>query len=329
MANTSTKTIHWGIIGCGDVTEVKSGPAFQKVPHSKLVAVMRRDGAKAQDYAHRHGVPKWYDQAQDLINDPEVDAVYIATPPGSHLEYALQVAAAGKPVYVEKPMALNHAQCQEMVAACAEAGVPLFVAYYRRCLPSFLKVKELVDSGAIGDIRCVNIKLFHPVQKDLQPDNLPWRVQPEIAGGGLFFDLASHQLDYLDFLLGPISKATGQTANQAGLYPAEDLVTAQFTFASGALGTGVWCFTVDPAQFKDEMEIIGSQGRITFPAFAPEPIKLETSAGLEEFWLPPPAHVQQPFIQTIVEELTGTGTCPSTGVSAARTAWVMDQIVGR
>ncbi|RNI21987.1 Gfo/Idh/MocA family protein [Rufibacter latericius] len=329
MAEAPTKTIRWGIIGCGDVTEVKSGPAFQKVPNSQLVAVMRRDGEKAKDYAQRHNVPKWYDNAQALIHDPEVDAVYIATPPGSHAEYTLQVAAAGKPVYVEKPMALNHAQCQEMVKACQQAQVPLFVAYYRRRLPSFLKVKELVDAGAIGEVKLVNIRLYHPAQENLNQNDLPWRVQPEIAGGGLFFDLAPHQLDYLDYLLGPITAASGQTANQAGLYPAEDIVTAQFKFANGALGTGTWCFTVLPSQFQDQIELIGSKDRITFPCFALEPIRLETEVGHEEFFLPPPPHVQQPFIQTIVEELTGQGKCPSTGESGARTAWVMDQIVSR
>ncbi|MDX5436908.1 MAG: Gfo/Idh/MocA family oxidoreductase, partial [Pontibacter sp.] len=136
--------VRWGIIGCGDVTEVKSGPAFQKIENSELVAVMRRDSAKAQDYAARHGVPKWYDSAEALIHDPDVDAVYIATPPDSHAAYTLRVAAAGKSVYVEKPMALNYTQCQEMLAACNQANVPLFIAYYRRSQPLFLKVKELL-----------------------------------------------------------------------------------------------------------------------------------------------------------------------------------------
>jgi len=99
------KTIHWGIIGCGDVTELKSGPAFQKVPGSKLVAVMRRNADLARDYAKRHGVARWYSDASELINDPQVDAVYVATPPDSHALYAIQAMKAGKPVYVEKPMA--------------------------------------------------------------------------------------------------------------------------------------------------------------------------------------------------------------------------------
>ena len=136
------RTIRWGIIGCGDVTEVKSGPGFQKAQHSSLVAVMRRTGELARDYARRHGVPRWYDNAEALIDDPDVDAVYIATPPAYHKEYALLSAQAGKPVYVEKPMALNFEECQMMIEVCRAAGVPLFVAYYRRALSRFLKVRR-------------------------------------------------------------------------------------------------------------------------------------------------------------------------------------------
>lgn len=105
--------VNWGIIGCGNVTEVKSGPAFSKVENSRLVAVMRRNAALAEDYAKRHNVPKFYSKASDLINDPEVNAIYIATPPGSHMEYALEVIKAGKPVYIEKPMAVNYAECEK------------------------------------------------------------------------------------------------------------------------------------------------------------------------------------------------------------------------
>ena len=150
-------TVRWGIIGCGNVTEVKSGPGFQKARDSSLVAVMRRNGDLAKDYAQRHSVPKWYDDAQALIDDPDVNAIYIATPPSSHKVYTIMAAQAGKPVYVEKPMALNFAECQEMIGACQEAAVPLFVAYYRRSLARFLKIKELLDAGAIGEVRFVSI----------------------------------------------------------------------------------------------------------------------------------------------------------------------------
>ncbi len=180
--------VRWGIIGCGDVTEVKSGPAFQKIKHSELTAVMRRTGELAKDYAVRHNVPKWYDNADELINDPEVDAVYIATPPGSHKEYTIKAAKAGKPVYVEKPMALNFTQCQEMIAACENSSVPLYVAYYRRAMPRFLKIKELLENNAVGEVRFITTTQFQKVSEDMiHSQKLPWRVQPELAGGGLFF----------------------------------------------------------------------------------------------------------------------------------------------
>lgn len=177
--------IHWGIIGCGDVTEVKSGPAFNKIAGSRIMAVMRRDGEKARDYAQRHGVPRWYDDAAALVNDPEINAIYIATPPGSHAAYTFMAASAGMPVYVEKPMALNYNECKQMIDICSTANVPLFVAYYRRCLPNFLKIKALLDSGAIGGIRFVNIQLYFP-PIPISNDILPWQVDPAISGGGLF-----------------------------------------------------------------------------------------------------------------------------------------------
>lgn len=318
------KTIRWGIIGCGDVTEVKSGPALQQATNSALVAVMRRDGAKAADYAQRHRVPKWYDDAQRLIDDPEVDAVYIATPPSSHKEYTLAVAAAGKPVYVEKPMAIDHAECQAMIDACTAAGVPLFVAYYRRALPRFLRVKELIDSGAIGTPRTVTIT-FYRTMRPYDSQNLPWRVNPTIAGGGLFVDLAAHTLDYLDYFLGPISAVSGYASNQAGQYSAEDVVAGSFVFANGVHGTGIWSFA--NTGNVDRTEIRGDGGTLTFSSFTDEPFVLTTADGAQEFSLPNPRHIQQPLIQTIVDELNGTGRCPSTDISGARTSWVMDQML--
>jgi predicted dehydrogenase len=320
------KTIRWGIIGCGSVTEVKSGPGFQLAEHSSLMAVMRRDGDLARDYAERHNVPRWYDRADDLIRDPDVDAVYIATPPNAHKDYTRLVAQAGKPVYVEKPMALNHGQCHAMIQACDQANVPLFVAYYRRALPRFLKIKELIESGAIGLIRCVNVMLHKPVESDeLDPGSLPWRVRPEISGGGHFVDLASHMLDFLDFALGPIESVKGHASNQAGLYPAEDMVTGSFVFKSGVSGTGLWCATTHDR--LDRTEIIGSEGKITYATFGDDPVELTTATGTRHLPLENPIHIQQPLIQTIVNAINGQGACPSTGDTAARTTWVMDQLL--
>lgn len=320
--------VRWGIIGCGNVTEVKSGPAFNLVNNSTLVAVMRRNGRMAQDYAKRHNVPKWYSDAQRLINDPEVNAVYIATPPDSHAEYAIKSMEAGKPVYVEKPMARNHQECKVMLEVSKKTGIPLFVAYYRRTLPGFLKTKEWIDAGRIGYVRFVNLRLYNSYMPgDLNPDDLQWRVIPEIAGGGHFFDLASHQLDYLDFVFGPISRVISMVVNQGKKYPAEDIVLASFEFESGVMATGTWCFTVSGVAEEDTIEIIGSDGKITFSTFGVIPVRLTTSDGEEIFEYENPNNIQYYLIESIVNELLGRGTCPSTGISAARSSKIMDEVV--
>ena len=319
--------VKWGIIGVGDVTEIKSGPAFNKIKNSEIAAVMRRTTSKAKDYAERHNIAKWYDDADKLINDPEVNAIYIATPPSSHLEYTVKAAKAKKPVYVEKPMAVNHQQCLEMIEACDKNNVPLFVAYYRRGLPLFLKVKELIENDTIGKVQFINIKLlWAPRDEDYNKENLPWRVKKDISGGGYFIDLASHQFDYLDYVFGPVKNIIGKTSNFGNLYEVEDYVSALFEFENGIEGSGVWSFSADKNSEKDEIEIYGTKGSIAFSTFEQNPIKLtvgnETYKIVETF----PGHVQQPLIQTIVEELTGKGKCPSTGITGARANWVIDQI---
>ncbi len=319
------KPIRWGMIGCGDVTEVKSGPGFQKADNSALAAVMRRNGSLAKDYARRHGVPRWYDNAETLINDPEVDAIYIATPPSSHKHYTLLSAAARKPVYVEKPMALNFGECREMINACRSAEVPLFVAYYRRSLDRFLKIKELIDGDAIGEIRFVSIKFYQPVEEEEAGGAKPWRVEPEIAGGGRFVDLASHMLDFLDFALGPIEAVESFAANQGHIYRAEDIVSAAFRFRSGVQGVGTWCFTA--FEKHDETEIIGSRGRISYSTFDAEPVRLTNESETQEFAIGYPAHIEQPMIQVVVDQLNGIGNSPSIGDTGARTSWVMDEML--
>lgn len=318
--------VRWGIVGCGAVTEVKSGPAFSKVPDSSLVAVMRRDGEKARDYAQRHGVPRWYDDAAALIADPDVDAIYVATPPSSHREYALMAIAAGKPVYVEKPMAIDHDECLDIIAAGEAAGVPVFVAYYRRTLPRFRTIARLLGDGAIGTPRIANVLLHHPLEDRYRdPGNLPWTVRPEISGGGIFVDIGCHTLDILDFLLGPIADARGMTTNQAKAYAAEDTVAMAFRFESGVLGTGLWNFAAD--RREDRVEVIGDRGRLVFATFGDGPILLDAGDRREEIRIANPQHIQQPLIESIVAELTGKGTCPSTARSGARTSWVMDQVL--
>ncbi|MGJ4804835.1 Gfo/Idh/MocA family protein [Luteimonas sp. SDU82] len=312
----------WGIIGCGDVTEVKSGPALQQARGSSLVAVMRRDGAKAADYARRHGVPRWYDDADALIHDPGVEAVYVATPPSTHAHYAIAAMRAGKPVYVEKPMALDGAECDAMLAVSRATGMPLFVAYYRRALPRFAKVRELLAVGAIGAPRRVRVQLHRTVDPRMGDPSAPaWRVRPEISGGGLFVDLGSHTLDLLDFLLGPIRNVSGE-ATSAGLYPAEDTVRMAFGFAGGVEGSGDWCFHSDAR--RDLVEIEGEAGRLRFATFDEAPVELVRADGTQRFTIANPRHIQLPLVERVVAQLRGEGLSPSTGESAARATRVID-----
>jgi predicted dehydrogenase len=313
--------IRWGMIGCGAVAEVKSGPALQKADGSSLVAVMRRDVAKAADYARRHGVPRHYDRASALVADPEVDAVYVATPPSSHLELALLAAEAGKPCLVEKPMALCHAECVRMMEAFEARGVPLFVAYYRRALPRFLEARHLLRAGAIGTPSSVHIFQYDRL---LQGEAAQvWRVDPAIAGGGLFLDLASHGFDLLDFLLGPIAAVAGIAVNTGGGYSAEDLTTACFRFESGIAGTGVWNFNADRS--ADGIVVSGTEGELHMPVFADAALMLRAGGRDEVLPFANPPHVHQPLVQAIVDELLGRGHCESAGRSGARASWVMDQ----
>jgi predicted dehydrogenase len=319
--------INWGIIGCGNVTEVKSGPAFNKVRDSRLVAVMRRDPFLAEDYARRHNVPKFYSKASDLINDKDVNAVYIATPPGSHAEYAIEAIKARKPVYIEKPMAVNYSECHKINKAAEKYRVPVFVAYYRRALPGFLLVKDLIEKGSIGKVRLLMIQLFKFPSEDEKSGRPSWRVDPEMSGGGHFFDLACHQIDYLDLLFGPIRKVRSIAVNHAGLYKAEDFVSAEFLFSDDIVATGTWSFSVSPGSSRDTIEIIGDKGSIKFTTFSFEPIVLTNEAGSQEFINERPEHVQYNLIERIVRSLNGQGESPSTGITGARTSKIMDEVV--
>lgn len=319
------RKVRWGIVGCGDVTEVKSGPGFQKARDSELVMVMRRNGDLARDYAERHGVARWTNDVDALINDPEVDAVYIATPPNAHKEAALMCAAAGKPTLVEKPISTDDAEGTAIVEAFRAAGVPLFVAYYRRAMPLFLKVKEVVESGAIGIPRAVHITHLERPAVPGPDGSLNWRVDPAIGGGGIFVDIGCHALDFLDLVFGPITGVAGFAANQAGLYPAEDLVSAAFTFENGVHGSGEWCFTA--SRNFERTWIVGTGGEVSFSFFAPNPVVVTTAAGTEEHAIGFPPHVHQPLIQTVVDELLGRGRCPSTGESGLRATRVIDTVL--
>ncbi len=313
----SIQKINWGIIGCGDVTEMKSGPAFNKVPNSSLVAVMRRDAAKAKDYATRHQVPRWYKDAQELINDKEVNATYIATPPASHEEYTLAAVNAGKPVYVEKPMALNYAAAQNMANIAAEKNIKLSVAHYRREWPLFKKIKELLEDKIIGDVRHVRLEFYKPVldAAEWAVEKNTWRVDPIISGGGLFHDLAPHQLDLMYYFFGDAQKIQGVATNQSGNYTAADMVAGTILLGANIVFSGAWCFNAPHA--IDNCEITGSSGSIQFSFFSGNSIKLVVNNDNTYFNFDALQHVQQPMIDKVVQYFSGSGPNPCSGEEGA------------
>ena len=321
------KSIVWGIIGCGDVTEKKSGPAFNKVPNSSLLAVMRRDVEKAKDYAQRHSVPKFYGDAHTLINDPEINAIYIATPPGSHEEYTIAALHAGKPVYVEKPMATDTAACLRMEKVANDTKEKLIVAHYRRALPMFVTIKELITNKTIGDVRSVRLSMLQPdqsVKNSIVKGN--WRVDPSVSGGGLFYDLAPHQIDLILYFFGNPVASYGMSANQAGLYKAEDIVTGCIRLPGDILFTGQWCYTVGEGLEEDIVEIIGSKGKILFPVFGYE-VTVDTGNEIKILPFPPPEHIQQPMIEKVVNYFLGKGENPCSAAAAIESMKVMEKFV--
>ena len=328
------RTIRWGMIGCGEVARMKSGPALWRADHSALAAVFDRNADRAEDFARLHSGVRAEHDADALIRAADVDAVYVATRTDSHADYALRCAAAGKAVLVEKPMAMDHAEAERMREACRSANVPMWVAFYRRALPRFVAIRDLVRSGAIGEVRMTISRHFHriPGPSEINGPFWGWRLDPKRSGGGIFFEAVGHTMDILDFIVGPVASIRAFADNQAGAYPPEDVVSASWRYESGAYGSGAWCFATDVDD--EENEIVGSTGRIRFSTFPPlsppsgrppAPIRILRGGEVEEIPIADPPYVHQPLVQSIVDELNGRGRCESTPESAMRTMRVIDE----
>ena len=340
--------VRWGIIGCGDVVERKSGAAFQSVERSELAAVMRRSGNLAEAFARQHGVPFWTTDADEVIDNPNVDAVYIATPPGHHLEYALRVCAAGKPCLVEKPVGRSAAECRQVVTAFKQSGVPLFVAYYRRYLPKFLRVKEILDSGVLGPILSIQYRYSRPPRED------SWRVEPRLSGGGLFWDLGCHVLDLLDFWFGPLELAGGCAASSSQTLDVEDTVAFSFRTSSGAVGTALWNFA--SGSRADRLEIDGLLGKLTLAGMkcaSPCVLEVEQKKPQEDpkkaqslqskvqsflgqrkrqvartqYKFSPVQSVHEPLLRSVVASILSQDQSLPTGEAALRTSCLMDAVL--
>lgn len=315
-------TVTFAIIGCGDVTEVKSGPAFQKIAGSRLKTVMRRDEEKLKSYAARHHVEHYTTEYLEIMNDPEIDAVYVATPPHMHRFYTLEAAKYGKAVYVEKPMALTVEECREMIAACGQAGVALFTAYYRRGMEKFVRIGEILSGGTLGELRSVNYRFACPVPA--ADPNRAWLLDPDVAGGGLLYDIGSHMIDTLRFLLGEAEEAFGISANQSGAYAVNDNHSVALRFAGGVQGT--MQFTFCAAERRDEAVILGSKGSLRFSIMDNDPVLVTADGKTAAIAFPPPQHVQQGLITRVVDTLLGKDSLESRGEYGLRTQELLEAV---
>lgn len=315
------KKINFGIIGCGDVTEIKSGPAFYKVEGSNLLAVMRRDEEKLIDYAKRHGIPKYSTNYMDLMKDKEIDAIYIATPPHMHLFYATEAAKHHKAVYVEKPMALTVAECEEMIRVCNQYKVPLFVAYYRREHDRFKKAKSMIDLREIGEVMSFNY--LYSTNVPPLDKNRDWLMDKSIAGGGLLYDIGSHMIDIIMFLFGDLQMATGISSNISGTYEVNDITTGILKFKNGVQGNVHLSFNA--LESRDELTIIGSRGSIKMSIMSND-FTLYITKEDESYEIPfeQLQHVQLPLIKRIVNTLLDKDDFDRTGIYGLKTQEVLE-----
>lgn len=303
----SSAGINWAIIGVGDVTEVKSGPAFSLVDDSHLSCVMRRDAEKVKDYALRHNVDSYYTDAHEMLESGKANAVYIATPPHIHTGYARQVIESGiDKLYIEKPLALTSQEAKDFhsfvqtYASDNNRDIRVVVAHYRRSLEYFKEVQSLFP--LIGNIRSVSLKTLQSSEKNIlvnTQDN--WRVNSAISGGGYFHDLSPHQLDIMIHWFGAPKSSSGYSASQGQEGDCDDIVVGNILFENGIVFSGTWCFTVHESDVKDECIVYGDKGHIRFGFFGETKITLDTLEKVDLMHIQPPKHIQQPMISHMVE----------------------------
>lgn len=259
-----SNVIRWGIIGCGDVVETKNGPACYLAEGSELAGIWNRTKSKAVEWCARHGHGRAYDTLEDLLNDPTIDIVYVATTPNVHKDYALAVAKAHKHCYMEKPLALSWEEAQDIKAAFDKEGTKCFVAHYRRGMPRYRELKSLLDKGTLGTVRGVQvIRTQRQTAEELLPeDQKPWRVRPEISGGSHFFEGDAHMLDLIDFLAGPLVDYQLEVTNETHCYPGEDAVVLSGITENRVMVSGMWCYATYKA--IDRFLIYGDKGSVEF-----------------------------------------------------------------
>lgn len=320
------ENIKWGLIGCGNVVEKKSGPAFNTTKNSSIYAVMRRDITKAKESAEKLGAEKYYDNVDNLLADNEINAVYIATPPGLHLEQAVKCCKAKKPTYIEKPFARNYQEAMQIIKMFEDENIPLYVAHYRRALPKFIKIKEILQSGKLGKICELDFRLNR--RYNYEEIHNTWLYNTELSGGGKFYDIAPHSIDIMVYLLGNFIEINGIATNNNKEYDVEDMVVMSFKTDTGVIGTAN--FNSLALDKKDKMIIYGTKGKIEFSIHGDNAILITTNEGEEKIEIDNPKIIQENMIKEVVNSLmNGQHLHTCTGREALETYRIMDIVLDK
>lgn len=313
--------VNWGLIGCGDVARKRVAQAIQDDPQSSLLAACRRDEAKLGDFCDAFRVPRRYSSAEELLGDREIHAVYIATPVREHLALTVAAARAGKHVLVEKPMAMNAAECDTMITACHRAGVRLGVAYYRRFYPMVHRIQDLIRSGEIGTPLGVSAVTSTPLA--MQPgEEGYWRAILQHGGGGALMDVGSHRLDLFRYFFGEpvVVKAICETV--AADYEAEDTAVLLLKFPGGMVGTLQCHFgCADPDQFI----IQGTEGRLVAQPLNGDRLVVETRGRRRSEKHPAPSNLCAPLVEDFVSAILQDRQPTITGEEGRQTSAVIDR----
>ena len=270
--------LRFGIIGCGDIAANSFAPSLLKSGRAELTAVCRRDLDQAKMFAARFNAPAAYASAEELVQDENVDAVIVATPPKVHCEQTVLAARQGKHVICEKPMAMNADECRAMIGGCKQADVKLAVAYRRRLFPQVLKAKELIGQGRIGRVVCV--RTHYSGWYDGRSET-SWRLQPEIGGGGVLMDMAVHRLEVLLHFAGLPSEVSALAETVYHDWQVDDSCALVLKFSDGKIGVHSTIWTSPPRH--DSAQIDGTKGRILIDPleFFADHIRLERPKGVE------------------------------------------------
>ena len=315
--------LRWGLLGAGDIVRKRVGDALREGRGCQLVAVSRANADLVEQFAGEIGARRWHQDWRDLVRDEEIDAVYVATPVHLHAEQTVAAAEAGKHVLCEKPMAMNAAECDRMIAACRDAHVRLGVAYYRHFYPVVIRIGQLIASGAIGEPVFAQMMASEPF--DPRP-GAPrhWLVERSQSGGGPMADFGCHRLEVLLHLLGPLAHVSSMVARVALDREVEDTATALLQFERGACGM----VTVSNAAAErlDTLDIFGTLGSLRVASLNTGDLVVRTSTGdgLESH--PPASNLHLPLVEEFVDAVR-SGRDPAVDGRAGRTiAAIQDRI---